>query len=230
MRRVVDHDGDLGPERVGGRVQQRVGHAGVGQVDGEPRGLGRAERAQLVGQRVAVVGRGGHLERERDRVAAHGQLPARGAPDAPRVVRAGDQGDAHRRSPPVAVRDRHPAVAAERLAGDLDAGRLLAALVLGQVDEPDDAVDVLGRQAARDELLAAEVLLDVALEDRVEDRVGRQRVLVLLVGAQLGRRRAVRTSGGTSPPPARASRALASRKTRVLGTSLMTANPPALSP
>ena len=99
MRRVVDDDGDLGPERVGGRVEQRVGHGGVGQVDGEPRGLRGAERAQLVRQRVAVVGRGGHLEREGDRVAAHGQLPARGAPDAPRVVRAGDQGDARRAHP-----------------------------------------------------------------------------------------------------------------------------------
>src|SRR3982751_4956105 len=65
----------------------------------------------------------------------------------------------------VPIGDRHPAVAAERLARDLRAGRVLAALVLGEVDEPDDAVDVGGRQAAGDQLVATEVALDVALED-----------------------------------------------------------------
>ena len=112
--------------------------------------------------------------------------------DAGPAVRAGADDDRRAAAAPsaaVAVRDRHPPVAAERLRRDLDPRRLLAALVLGQVDEADDAVDVLRGQAAGDELLAAEVLLDVALEDRVEHLVGRQRVLVALVGAQLGRRR-----------------------------------------
>ena len=54
----------------------------------------------------------------------------------------------------VAVGDRHAPVAAERLRGDADAGRVLAALVLGEVDEAQDAVDVLGGQAALDELVA----------------------------------------------------------------------------
>src|SRR6185312_2986068 len=80
-----------------------------------------------------------------------------------------------RRSSAVAVRDRHAAVAAERAAGDLDAGRGLTALVLG----------------AQDELLAAEVLLDVGVEDRVEHGVGGERVLVALIGPQLGARRAL---------------------------------------
>ena len=62
-------------------------------------------------------------------------------------------------------------------------------LYSAQVDEAQNAVDVCLGQAAGDELLAAEVLLDVAEQDRVEDLVRRQRVLVLLVGAQLGARR-----------------------------------------
>ena len=91
-------------------------------------------------------------------------------------------------------------------------GGLLAALVLGEVDEPDHALDVGGGQAARDELLAPEVLLDVALEDRVEDLVGRQRVLVALVGAQLGRRRAGDDrSSGTGDVASRRARSATSR-------------------
>ena len=90
------------------------------------------------------------------------------------------------------VRDRQAPVAAERLRADLDPGRRLAALVLGAVDEPDHLVDDLLGQAAADQLLAALVLLDVGLEDRVEQVVGRQRVLVALVRLQLRRRRAAR--------------------------------------
>ena len=70
-------------------------------------------------------------------------------------------------------------------------GRRLAALVLGAVDEREDALDGLGRQPGERELLAARVLLDVGLEDRVERVVVGQRVLVLLVGPQLGARRPV---------------------------------------
>ena len=66
---------------------------------------------------------------------------------------------------------------------DLDPGRRLAALVLGGVDHPDHAVDHLGGHSAADQLLAALVLLDVGLEDRVEQVVGRQGVGVLLVRA-----------------------------------------------
>ena len=74
--------------------------------------------------------------------------------------------------------------------GDLDARRRLAALVLGEVDEPDRAIDLLRGQALCDQLLAALVELDVALEDAVEQLIGGQRVLVALVGAQLRRGRA----------------------------------------
>src|SRR5215207_8452877 len=96
---------------------------------------------------------------------------ARYAPDAQRSPAARGLSAA------VAVRDRHAAVAAERLGADLDARRVLPALVLGEVDEPDDALHVLLGQAPCDELVAAQIVLHVALEDAVEDRVGRERVL-----------------------------------------------------
>ena len=51
-------------------------------------------------------------------------------------------------------------------------------------------------QALRDQLLAALVELDVALEDPVEHLVGGQRVLVALVVAQLRRGRALDDRGG----------------------------------
>src|SRR3954447_16464930 len=84
-------------------------------------------------------------------------------------------------SAPELVRDRHPAVAAERLRADLDPRGRLPALVLGQVDKADHRVHDVGGQAAADQLLAALVLLYVGLEDLVEHVVGRQRVFVALV-------------------------------------------------
>src|SRR5215212_10546649 len=91
----------------------------------------------------------------------------------------------------VSIRDRHPPIPPERLRRDLYPRRVLASLVLGQVDEAQHAVDVAGVVARPDDLVAAHVLLDVGLEDGVEDRVRRERVLVALVGAQLGTRRAL---------------------------------------
>ena len=55
---------------------------------------------------------------------------------------------------PVGVGDRHPPVAPERARRDLDAGRRLAALVLGAVDEREHALDRVGRQPGALELLA----------------------------------------------------------------------------
>ena len=48
---------------------------------------------------------------------------------------------------------------------------------------------VVGIEAGGDDRLGRLVALDVALQDLVEHVVGRQRVLVGLVGPQLGRRR-----------------------------------------
>ena len=86
----------------------------------------------------------------------------------------------------VAVGDRHAPVPPECPLGDLDAGGRLPALVLGGVDEADHLIDVGVGQAALDQLVASEDLLDVAAEDRVEDVVVREGVVVTLVGAQLG--------------------------------------------
>src|SRR3954453_6133081 len=88
-----------------------------------------------------------------------------------------------------AARDRQPAVAAERAQGDLGAGRVLPTLVLGGIDEADDALDHLAVVARGEQCGAAHVALDVVVEDRVELGVVRQRVRVELSGAQLGRRR-----------------------------------------
>src|SRR6266540_3649893 len=61
-----------------------------------------------------------------------------------------------------------------------------AELVLGAVDHPHDPLDDGGVEALGDDLLRAGVVLDVAVQDRVEDLVGRQRVGVELAGPQLG--------------------------------------------
>ena len=61
--------------------------------------------------------------------------------------RAAARASLRRRLSRRSVRDRHAAVAAEGAAGDLDAGRRLAALVLGAVDERDHAVDVGSRRS-----------------------------------------------------------------------------------
>src|SRR5215217_9431575 len=98
----------------------------------------------------------------------------------PRSPRGGSPGQPYcagsagrlRRSPE-AVGDGEAAVLAEGAAGDLGAGRGLAALVLGPVDQADDlsrgvAVEALGHQ-----LVEAGVVLDVGLQDRVQQLVRR---------------------------------------------------------
>ncbi len=85
----------------------------------------------------------------------------------------------------VPVGDRHAPVAAEGAGGDLDPWGRLAALVLGEIDEADRVVHLLGGQPFGDQLLAAVVELDVAVQDPVEQLIRGQRVLVALVLAQL---------------------------------------------
>ena len=109
-------------------------------------------------------------------------------------------------SAPEAVRDRDAAVAAEGLLVHLDAGRRLPALVFGEVDEARDALRHLERrEAPAGDLLGREVVLDVGLEQRIELLVGRQRLVVALIVAQLGRGRALDDRGAGSAPgrPAR---------------------------
>ena len=72
---------------------------------------------------------------------------------------------------------------------DPRARRVLAALVLRDVDEAGDPGHQRRVEAGGDELAAGHVPLDVGLDERVEHLVGRQRLVVALVGPQLGRRR-----------------------------------------
>ena len=95
-----------------------------------------------------------------------------------------------------------------------DAGRGLAALVLGPVDQRERALDDVSVEPVGRELLARAVLLDVGLEHAVEGGVGRQRVLVELVVAQLGARGALddRRRGSARGRPARSDAARAGRR------------------
>ena len=75
------------------------------------------------------------------------------------------------------------------------------------------------------------VQLDVALQDVVEDVVGRQRILIGLVRPQFGRRRLRQDRLGNHRPRRACRSATApSRYTIVFGTSAMTARPPDMSP
>ena len=78
---------------------------------------------------------------------------------------------------------------AKRLAGDLDAGRGLAAFVLVDVNQPDDPLDRRLVVAGGDDRLGVLPVDHVRLEDAVEHVVRRQRILVDLVGPQFGGRR-----------------------------------------
>src|SRR5262249_17245605 len=86
---------------------------------------------------------------------------------------------------------RHPAIPAQGARRRLDAHRPLAALVLSAVHHADDLGGELTRDAAPGEVVGVEVVLDVALEDRVEHVVWRQRIGVELARTKLGRRRPV---------------------------------------
>jgi hypothetical protein len=84
------------------------------------------------------------------------------------------------------IRDRHSPVASEGARRDFDPGRGLSALVLVEVDLPDDPADGLFVVAFGDDRFEAQILLDVKFQDRVEDVIRRQRVLIGLVVAKFG--------------------------------------------
>lgn len=90
-----------------------------------------------------------------------------------------------------AVGDGITPVAAEILPGDLHARRRLAALVFSDVEQVFDPVNGCLLMSAGDDLLRAHLLLDQAFENVVEHGIGRQRILIRLVGAEFGRRRLV---------------------------------------
>src|SRR5439155_2120699 len=91
---------------------------------------------------------------------------------APRRSRSTSAG---RPSAGPAVRDRRSPIATEGLRAELDAGRGLATLVLGTVDEGERALDDVGVELL-EELLPRAVELDVGLEDGIESGIGRDRV------------------------------------------------------
>ena len=64
----------------------------------------------------------------------------------------------------------------------------MAPLVLGAVDEIDDLAYRRLLETCTDQAGDREIPFDVALEDRVQDGVGRQAVVVSLVRSQLCRR------------------------------------------
>src|SRR5262249_62380200 len=87
------------------------------------------------------------------------------------------------------VDDGETPVLAEGARRDLDADGALPPLVLVAIDHGDHPLHRGRVEATRHDLRHALVALHVALEDRVELFVGRQRVLVPLARPQLGRRR-----------------------------------------
>ena len=147
----------------------------------KPTGVTSLERVLHELERRAV------RDRRRDQRELGQQRP-RGLPrerDGPLTPRAP-------RSAGPAIGDREPAILAERLAATR-ARRAAPGAACTRCDRP------CARRGARAsaskpraiELGDREVVLDVALDDRIEHVVRRQRVGVLLVGSQLGRRRLV---------------------------------------
>ncbi len=100
------------------------------------------------------------------------------------------------------VRDGHPSVLAKGLGADPHTWRHLTPFVLGLVHEPDDAghggrVETLG-----DKVGGGAVAFDVAGQDGIELGIGRERLVVALIGSQLGGRGFERTASGMSALPA----------------------------
>src|SRR4051794_2178641 len=91
---------------------------------------------------------------------------------------------------PPRARDGQPSVTAEVLQGDLRPRRVLAALVLRAVDQPDHPLDERRVVAQREQLVAAFVPLHVLVEQPGED------------GVRRGPGRGAPTPG--APPPRRA--------------------------
>src|SRR4051812_16310320 len=87
-----------------------------------------------------------------------------------------------------AGRDRKAPIATERHSRDLGPDRALAALPFGAIDEPGHELDHARVETERDDVRPPEATGDVGVDDVVEQLVGRQRVLIGLVGAQLGAR------------------------------------------
>ena len=93
--------------------------------------------------------------------------------------------------PAIVGNDGVAAADAEGLGSDLDPRRSLAALVLGTIDEFDHSDDDITIDPLGNQFLNRQVALDVSLDHTIEILVGRQAVLILLVGTKLRRWRLV---------------------------------------
>src|SRR3989440_12469461 len=132
----------------------------------------------------------------RHRTPARARQAARARTHARWLCGRGTAPGASTRSAPIAVADGPAPVGSEGAFGDLDPGWRLAALVLGAIDQVERVLDGVGGQTLGDQLLAAEVQLDVAVQNTVEHVIWRQRVLVALARAKLGGGRALEDRGG----------------------------------
>ena len=104
-----------------------------------------------------------------------------------RIVDCRQLATAH--SIPEPGRDGDTSADAESPAGDLEAEGGLLALVLIKIHEANHSLNGLGIEPGGDDLIGALFFPDVPVENRVERFVGRQAVLVGLIGAKLGRGR-----------------------------------------
>src|SRR5690606_41230941 len=95
---------------------------------------------------------------------------------------AATDGSAHQ---PPARGERITTVAAEAALRDARANAGLAALVLVEVHQAQPPAYGVGVEALGNDGVGRQVVLDVQLEDLVEHRIRRQRILVLLAGRQL---------------------------------------------
>src|SRR6266545_4178367 len=86
----------------------------------------------------------------------------------------------------VTLRDRHSSPESKRAAGDFQPRRSLAALVLRAIDQADDLLHDLGVVPFGDDLRRGELFFHVQIDYRIEKLIRRQRILVRLVGPQLG--------------------------------------------
>ena len=96
--------------------------------------------------------------------------------------------------------DRIAPVAAERATRHAHARRRLAALVFVALHEIEHAHHGRAVEAARADLIHRQIVLDEGLENRIEHFVRRQRIAVLLIGTQLGRRRTLDHARAESRP------------------------------
>ena len=87
---------------------------------------------------------------------------------------------------PAVIRDDGVAAAdAKGLGRDPDPRRRLSALVLGTIDETDHGFDHLAVDPLGDHFHHRQIALDIALDHSIEVVIGRQAVLVGLIGSSV---------------------------------------------